>query len=36
MRILIADDDSTSRLMLRAMASQLGHTCLIANDGSSA
>jgi two-component system chemotaxis response regulator CheY len=36
MRILIADDDSTSRLLLKAMASKLGHTCLVAKDGSSA
>ena len=28
MRILIADDDATSRLMLKAMASKLGHECL--------
>jgi len=36
MRVLIADDDSTSRLLLKAMASKLGHTCFVANDGSSA
>src|ERR1700692_969651 len=36
MRILIADDDATSRLLLKAMASQLGHECLVAEDGSSA
>src|SRR5271167_3979159 len=36
MRILIADDDATSRLLLSSMASKLGHECLIAQDGSSA
>lgn len=36
MRILIADDDATSRLLLKAMASKLGHECLVAEDGSSA
>jgi two-component system, cell cycle response regulator len=36
MRILIADDDATSRLMLKAMASKLGHECVLAADGSSA
>jgi diguanylate cyclase (GGDEF)-like protein len=36
MRILIADDDATSRLLLESMAAKLGHECLIANDGSSA
>ncbi len=36
MRILIADDDVTSRLELTAMASRLGHECLVANDGSTA
>ena len=36
MRILIADDDATSRLVLKATASKLGHECLDANDGSSA
>jgi two-component system chemotaxis response regulator CheY len=36
MRILIADDDVTSRLELRAIASRLGHECFIATDGSSA
>jgi two-component system, cell cycle response regulator len=33
MRILIADDDATSRLMLKAMTTKLGHECLVANDG---
>jgi two-component system chemotaxis response regulator CheY len=36
MRILIADDDVTSRLVLQAMASKLGHECVVAVDGSSA
>src|ERR1700721_975159 len=36
MRILIADDDTTSRLLPKARASRLGHECLIAQDGSSA
>ncbi len=36
MRILVADDDVTSRLLLKAMASKLGHECLVATDGSSA
>lgn len=36
MRILIADDDATSRLVLKAMASKLGHECLVATDGTSA
>jgi two-component system cell cycle response regulator len=35
-RILIADDDATSRLMLKAMATKLGHECLLATDGSTA
>ena len=36
MRILIADDDPTSRLVLKAMVTKLGHECLVAEDGSSA
>jgi two-component system cell cycle response regulator len=36
MRILIADDDATSRLLLKATATRLGHDCLVATDGSSA
>jgi two-component system cell cycle response regulator len=36
MRILVADDDGTSRLMLKAIVTRLGHECLVANDGSSA
>jgi hypothetical protein len=30
MRILIADDDVTTRLGLVALASRLGHECLVA------
>ena len=36
MRILIADDESTSRLLLKAIVSKLGHECLVAEEGSSA
>lgn len=36
MRILIADDDATSRLLLKAIATKLGHDCLTATDGASA
>ena len=36
MRVVIADDDATSRVALKAIASKLGHKCLIVNDGSSA
>ena len=36
MRILIADDGATSRLLLEATATKLGHECLVAKDGSSA
>lgn len=36
MRILIADDDSTSRIMLNAIVSKLGHECCVALDGTSA
>ncbi len=36
MRILIADDDATSRLVLKAIVAKLGHECLVAKDGSSA
>jgi diguanylate cyclase (GGDEF)-like protein len=35
-RILVADDDPTSRLVLKAMVSKLGHECVVAEDGSSA
>jgi two-component system cell cycle response regulator len=33
MRVLIADDDATSRLVLKAIASKLGHQCEITTDG---
>ena len=36
MRVLVADDDGTSRLLLKAMVGKLGHECLVAEDGSSA
>jgi diguanylate cyclase (GGDEF)-like protein len=36
MRILIADDDPTSRLLLRAIVSKLGHECVVAEEGRSA
>ena len=36
MRILIADDDPTSRLLLKAIVSRLGHECVVAEEGSSA
>ncbi len=36
MRILVADDDTTSRIVLKAIVSKLGHECLVANDGLSA
>jgi len=36
MRVLIADDDDTSRILLRALASRLGHECVVAEDGSEA
>ncbi|HSZ37845.1 MAG TPA: diguanylate cyclase [Acidimicrobiales bacterium] len=36
MRILVADDDPTSRLLLKAMVTKLGHECVVAEDGSSA
>jgi two-component system, cell cycle response regulator len=35
-RILVVEDDATSRVLLKAMASKLGHDCLVASDGSSA
>ncbi len=36
MQILVADDDPTSRLLLRAIVTKLGHDCLVAEEGSSA
>src|ERR1700688_4468758 len=34
MRVLIADDDATSRLVLEAIVAKLGHECLVATNGS--
>ncbi len=36
MRILVADDDGTGRLLLKSMVTKLGHECLVAEDGSAA
>ena len=36
MKILVADDDPTSRLVLKGMVSELGHDCVAAEDGSTA
>ena len=36
MRILIADDSPTPRLMLQRELEGLGHECIIANDGTEA
>jgi diguanylate cyclase (GGDEF)-like protein len=36
MKILVADDDPTSRLLLKAMVTKFGHECVVAEDGSSA
>jgi diguanylate cyclase (GGDEF)-like protein len=36
MRILIADDDVTTRQPLEAIVTKLGHTCLVADDGRAA
>ncbi|HTU38858.1 MAG TPA: diguanylate cyclase [Acidimicrobiales bacterium] len=33
MRVLIVDDDATTRLGLKAVVTKLGHTCLVAEDG---
>ncbi|MBV8951496.1 MAG: response regulator, partial [Actinobacteria bacterium] len=33
MRILVADDEATTRLVVKAVVQKLGHECLIANDG---
>jgi two-component system chemotaxis response regulator CheY len=35
-RVLIADDDATSRLLLKAIVSKLGHECQVAEEGSTA
>lgn len=36
MRVLVADDETASRSLLKAMVSRLGHDCLVASDGASA
>jgi diguanylate cyclase (GGDEF)-like protein len=36
MRILVADDDGTNRVLLKSVVTRLGHECLVAEDGSSA
>ncbi len=36
MRILIAEDDAVSRMILRRAVEQLGHECLAADDGTEA
>jgi diguanylate cyclase (GGDEF)-like protein len=36
MRILVADDDGTGRLLLKSLVTKLGHECLVAEDGTSA
>jgi two-component system cell cycle response regulator len=36
MRVLIADDDATSRIVLTAIVTKFGHECLVAEDGSQA
>jgi two-component system, cell cycle response regulator len=36
MKVLIAEDDGVSRLMLRRSVEQLGHECLVAHDGEAA
>ena len=33
MRVLVADDESTTRLVVRAAVQRLGHECLVAEDG---
>jgi two-component system cell cycle response regulator len=33
MRILVADDDGTGRVLLKGMVTKLGHECLVAEDG---
>jgi diguanylate cyclase (GGDEF)-like protein len=33
MRVLVADDDATTRLVVRALVQELGHECLVAEDG---
>jgi diguanylate cyclase (GGDEF)-like protein len=36
MRVLVADDDATGRLILRSIVAKLGHECLVAEDGAEA
>jgi diguanylate cyclase (GGDEF)-like protein len=36
MRVLIADDDATCRLVLQKTVEKLGHECVVASDGSAA
>lgn len=36
MRVLVADDETASRSLLKAVATRLGHDCLVASDGTSA
>ena len=36
MKVLVADDDLVSRLMLRGVVEGLGHECLVAEDGDGA
>lgn len=36
MRILVADDEVTSRILLKRMVTKFGHECVLAEDGSSA
>lgn len=33
MRVLVADDETTSRLVIQAVVQGLGHECLVAPDG---
>ncbi len=33
MRVLVADDEATTRLVVKAVVQKLGHECLVANDG---
>jgi two-component system cell cycle response regulator len=32
-RVLVADDEATTRLVVKAVVQKLGHECLVANDG---
>lgn len=36
MRILVADDDGTGRLLLKSIVTKLGHECLVVEDGTAA